>query len=228
MAAGGTVWEGWLRALDALEAALDDPNAQRAGHDGLMKQWGALLVETSQRSFVDQRLGDIQWPSRYEGMEDPFINIAGALSDFNDGRTNPQPSRFDRRPALVGPAGFGGGLNASISFSIPGPLEVEEGSNKPYAQVHQEGGKTRINISESGYQRGRDWLVTKKGEPRKGREGYFPKLWPSLYRRSHEQNVMRRPYLGVPEETADNLIRATVEYFEDGQAEGSGAPAPIR
>lgn len=213
----------WNRVLDNLECALDQPNRPQVGTEGLMKQWGALMVESSERAFVDQRLGEHEWPARYEGMEDPFVNIAGALQDWNSGRSSPKPNRFSPRPALVD-QGLSGGLWGSITFSASKD-EVEEGSNKAYAKLQQEGGMSTIRVSEDAYRRGRAWLFDNKGNPRAGREGYVKKLWPFLFKRVLRQNVARRPFLGITEELATDLIKTTEKYFEQQALGGGGRMA---
>lgn len=215
------IQKNWNRALDNLEYALDNPNRPKKATEGLMKQWGAMMVETSQRSFVEQKLGEWEWPARYQGMSSPFINIAGTLQDFNQGRANPKPNRFQDRPALVD-NGMRGGLWGSISYQVTGPKEVAAGSNKSHSGLHQQGGQSVVRVTEEGYQRGRNWLFTKKGDPKKGREGYVEKLWPALFQRSHRVNVAKRPHVGVTPQLAQDMIRATSEYFEREQGLGGG------
>ena len=36
-----------------------------------------ILESQAQRTFLEQRLGDLRWPERYPSMEDPFVNLAG-------------------------------------------------------------------------------------------------------------------------------------------------------
>jgi len=220
MAGYSDVQKRWLKVLEDLDRALDQPNAPRKNTEGLMTRWGAMMVEVSQRAFLDQRLGDVEWPPRYPGMEAPIINIAGALSDFNDGRSKPKPNRFQDRPAAVD-EGMRGGLWGSVSFRAE-KTSTEAGSNKPYAGRVQNGGRSTIRISEEGYRRGRDWLVDKKGNFRSGREGYFPKLWPALFRRFHKQTVLPRPFVGITDELAKDMIRETSRYFERESGLGGG------
>ena len=66
---------------------------------------GAIIARTleaqAQRAFLDQKLGDIAWPERYPGMDDPFVNLAALVNWTSSGGT--VLSRFfDRRPALMG------------------------------------------------------------------------------------------------------------------------------
>jgi phage gpG-like protein len=205
-----------LRRLDAIEKAIEDPERSKIGQEGLMRRWGALLVSASQDAFVKQTFGGHDWPARYEGMEPPFINIAGALADFEGGRSSPKPSRFQDRPALVD-EGLRGGLWGSITYAVPDPRSVQVGTNKPYAQVHNEGGTTQLFIGTEGKKRVQDWLFKKKApfEPRKGREGYVGKLWPAAVRGVLFQKIAKRPFLGVTEDTAKDLVRATEDYFRE-------------
>jgi phage gpG-like protein len=215
------VQKRWLDALDNLERALDNPNRPQKSTEGLMKQWGSMMVETSQRSFVEQKLGEWEWPARYPGMTAPIINIAGTIQDFNQGRTTPKPNRFQDRPALVD-HGMRGGIWGSISFQVTGPKEVAAGSNKPHAGIHMKGGESVVRVSEQGYQRGRDWLFTKQGDPKKGREGFVDKLWPALFQRTHRVAVAKRPFVGITPQLATDMIRATSEYFEREYGLGGG------
>lgn len=205
----------WLRKLDELEKSLEDANRPEHNSTGLMTQWGALMVEASQRAFVDQRFGDKDWPPRYPGMAPPFLNIAGSIQDFNAGRSAPKANRFKDRPALVD-QGMAGGLMGSITFAAEKD-SVEVGTNKPYAQLHQEGGESFLKVTEEGRRLGREWLFTKKGDPRKGREGYVKHLWPALFRGFLRQNVAPRPFLGVTPQLAEDLVRTTETYFEREQ-----------
>lgn len=137
--------------LDRLREALKDPS-------DLTKQLGAVGVGSAQRAFKDQALGDLKWPARYEGMEPPFINIAGALQDFNAGRKKPKPKRFVDRPALID-EGMRGGMLGSLTFQSRNPFVAEWGSDKPYALGHQLGLQSEVRVSETGYKLGQAWLM---------------------------------------------------------------------
>lgn len=131
----------------------------------LMKEIGALISGECRRAFTAQALGDLKWPARYEGMSDPFINIAGALMDWNNGRPNPKPNRFQDRPALVD-EGMRGGMWGSITHNT-NENTARVGTNKDYAALHQEGGETEIPISEGAKDKIWEWLFDfKPGEKR--------------------------------------------------------------
>ena len=60
-----------------------------------LKQMGAIMLATSQKAFADQAYGPERWPERYEGQPEPFISVAGALSDLIRDRQI-KNRRFDR------------------------------------------------------------------------------------------------------------------------------------
>lgn len=146
------VYEFFKDRLDRLREALRDPS-------DLTKQIGALGAGSAQRAFKDQALGDLKWPARYEGMSAPFINIAGALEDFNAGRKKPKPNRFVDRPALID-EGMAGGLQGSLTFRSRSPFIAEWGSDKPYAIRHQLGLQSEVRVTEQGYRNGVAWLMS--------------------------------------------------------------------
>ncbi len=96
-----------------------------------LKQMGAIMLATSQKSFADQAYGPERWPERYEGQPDPFINVAGALSDLIRDRKI-RDRRFDRRPALVDT----GMLRNSLTFGVKGRRSVSVGTTDPKAPKH--------------------------------------------------------------------------------------------
>lgn len=122
----------------------------------LLKQLGLLGVKESRAAFRKQAFGDIPWSAKYNNAGDPFINVAGAIEDFNAGK-NPKPSNLVSRPALIG-EGDRGGLRASISYQVLGSEGVEVGSNKPYASLMNRGGNSSVTLSVSGFARLVDWI----------------------------------------------------------------------
>ncbi len=97
-----------------------------------LTQIGALLVAESQFAFKEQKFNGKVWPERAP------VNVYGILADLAAGKSPPK-RRFETRPVLRDT----GRLAASISFRLVGSTIVEVGTNLPYAQVHQAGGKIR-------------------------------------------------------------------------------------
>lgn len=203
-----TINAGSLKVLQKLEDAAKDTTP-------LMKQLGALNVEASQNAFDEQKLGKTLWQPRYPGMRPPFLNIAGALQDFNAGKKAPKPNRFQDRPALID-EGMRGGLKGSISFQVVNPTTEVTGSAKPYASLQHGGGRTSILITKQAKASIADWLWTKKGKSRKGREGYESKLGPLTLpgRDSLEQKVIARPFIGITDELVGDFTSAIMNYFQ--------------
>lgn len=96
-----------------------------------LTQMGAIMLAASQKSFADQAYGPERWPERYEGQGDPFINVAGSLSDLLRDRKI-KDRRFDRRPALVDT----GMLRNSLTFGVKGKRSVSVGTTDPKAPKH--------------------------------------------------------------------------------------------
>lgn len=189
----------------------------------LMGRIGTLVTVDSKRSFIRQRLGTIEWAQRYPGLRKPFVNIAGALADFIAGHTDPAPSQFKDRPALL----TTGALQRSIKSRVIDSTTVEVGSDKPYAALHQEGGTSEQSYGPDTQERIRDWLyelrqgrnrqgqyTTKGLHARPGREGYIKHLTPLLHKTTRVQNVLARPFIGVTDEAEAQIQQAVLQHFK--------------
>ena len=189
---------------ERLKRALDDTSP-------LMRECGALMLATSQAAFRLQRLGDREWPAKYPGMGEPFINIAGALEDWNSGRKSPKPSRFQARPANVD-EGLRGGVWGSLTFDSTKDT-ARAGSNKTYAPRIGKGGTSAQIITSGAKAAIKDWLWTKKGKPRAGRAGYVRHLNHLLHKSVYTQRVIARPFLGFTDQLNDRLTKTVAFYF---------------
>lgn len=191
----------------------------------LMKQLGAIMVSASQKAFREQRYGGEKWAPRYPNQGLPKFNVAGALADFKSGRRSPKPVRFDDRPALVD-EGMRGGLWGSISSRVDGPFTVSVGTSKTYASLMQEGGTSIISYDNATKERILDWLYTKrnrpipgkvkKATPRAGRWDYVKYLRPltAKGRNALVTRVNPRPFLGIHEQLAEDMLRTIRDYFD--------------
>ncbi len=177
---------------------------------------GILLVSESARAFTEQRLGDQTWPERYPNQAEPFVNVAAVLEKANRG-VKPRPGDFSRRPALVGTRS----LQRSVAAELRGPDTVEVGSASPYAAVHQYGGTSRQEVTETAKLTLRSWLYTPTGRLRKEAAPYAEKLTPLLKKTSHETEVFARPFIGVTDE-AGPRITDIVEHFVAGEEVANG------
>jgi phage gpG-like protein len=140
-----------LARLDKIEKATKDPSK-------LIKQLSTIGLTSAEKSFKDQALGDIEWSERYPNMAPPVLNIAGAIKDFNAGRKEPKPNRFQDRPANVD-EGTRGGLWGSLTITTDDEV-VGWGSDKEYASLMQEGGTMNQDISEGAKERIQEYLYT--------------------------------------------------------------------
>lgn len=132
--------------------------------DDVMTQIGVLGVAASQKAFREQSLDGDKWPVRYPNQADPFINKAGALSDWASGRKSPKPNRFDRTPALIDTRNLKNSLTSKSGSEF-----ARWGTNMEYARDNQDGGESEIKVSPSTKQRMKEWFYTPKGKRKKAR-----------------------------------------------------------
>jgi len=187
--------------LKELQGRLDDLRPA-------LKGIGVLLESAAQKAFLDQKLGDEEWEGRYPGQEDPFINLAGSVADFNDGKTRPLARRFQRRPVLRDT----GNLMGSIASRIRGKTKVETGSAVSYAAAHQWGGWSTQAITSGAKKRMEKWWQTKQGKP------YALKMMGLLGMEQLETEVNARPFLGITTETEEDIAAALEIYLAKGES----------
>ena len=183
---------------DELKRLLDDPRP-------ILALAGVIMAAGSEKAFVDQRFGSFTWPERYQDLTEPFINIAGAVSDFESGKDRPLPRRFLRRPALIDT----GTLANSITSEVLGDEEVEVGTTVEYANQHQLGGLSSILVCEAGKGRMADWLRTPEGEPY--RVHLMALTQPTVTQLDTE--VAQRPFVGITDEMETDIREMIVEEF---------------
>lgn len=220
------------KQLARLREGLKDPSRPVLDGKPLMKWIGLQGVAVSRRAFMEQRLGDIKWPARYEGQADPKFNYAGALMDWKSGRAAPKPNRFQDRPALID-RGERGGLMGSITYRPAGPLSVAWGSNFPYAALHQLGGGTQISWDKATKERAMDWLYSNKpvkgkmvktkfrgGRVKTGKNKTTPRsafathIHTLFSENPWSQRVAARPFVGIPDQLGKDISASVKLYFK--------------
>lgn len=172
---------------------------------------GVAVSSSAQAAFTDQALGDIKWAVRYPKMPDPFINVAGAVSDLlRSARVKGR--RFERRPAGVD----SNTLSRSISHEVVSDDTVEIGSDVEYAPTFQLGGVSNLPVSEGVKENLRDFLRTGKGKPYRQRLGFLFQL------DQLETELVPRPFLGITEQTRRDIIELIEDQIEM-EAQGGNA-----
>lgn len=166
-----------------------------------LKQIGVLMVAESQSNFRRQTFGLNKWEPRAP------VNVFGIIADFAQGRRKPPARRFQRRPALRDT----GRLAASIAFRVIGKNIVEVGTNLPYAQVHQTGGKTKSEpITGDVRQRLWRWLRTQSLELKR-RLGW---ILNKKFKGKHiEGTVPKRQFIGITSQTRKTIRKAIGVYI---------------
>lgn len=199
-------------AADMMRLRAAVANFQAVGSEA-----GRLMTAQARRAFREQRLGSVDWSPRYPGSPEPFVNVAGAVADFNAGRSAPLARRFQRTPAGVDT----GRLRGSLSYEA-GATQTVVGSTVPYASRIQFGGVSKQTLSADGRKNLAKFLRTKKGKVYRKRLGFlfsFPDL---------ETNVVPRPFLGMTQTLAFDIVRLVSRHLGARAARptGSGGAAP--
>lgn len=182
------------RITKRIRALLEDPR-------DLLAKVGAVLSAQAQKAFLEQEFDGEEWPERYPSQEDPFINIAGALSDFSGGSVAPRGRRFDRRPAAMDTKRLFLALDSDEAVRTPSTFVVEVGPDVEYASRVQFGGRSSQPVTQEAKKKIGKWLSRKEGEP------YFFKLFFLTGEITElETEVAPRPYLGLTEESRQKIV----------------------
>lgn len=184
----------------------DVPKRLESLKRGALVQIGALLESQAQRAFQEQKLGDERWEPRYPNQSEPFMNIAGAVSDWNRG-AKIKSRRFQRRPAGIDT----GALRGSVRSEVVGD-EVRAGSRLPYASQFQFGGISILKVTKSAKQEAARFLLTAKGKQFRDKLTFI--LNPNLNQLDTE--LVPRPFLGITSETEEDIQSAVQESLSDG------------
>lgn len=191
--------------LKQFRGRLEDPR-------GALTRVGALMLAASQKAFDDQSYGPERWPERYEGQSEPFINVAGALSDVLRDRQI-KGRRFDRRPALVDV----GTLRGSLTFGLKGKKSVSVGTTDPKAPKHLFGLKSVQNVTDVARKRlSKEYRRFKKQGG--ARFEAFKKLGFLHTVNQLETNIQKRVFLGLFPELETRLIGAVEDFLVEGGA----------
>ncbi len=167
-----------------------------------LKQIGVLMVAESQEAFVNQRLGEDEWPARAD------INVFGILADFKKGAEAPPNRRFQNRPALQDT----GRLLGSIAFSVSGNT-VTVGSNVEYAAAHHRGEEVESEeITDEVAERLWTWLKGPGSEYKKELGWLLNKKFRNTRLKTQ---LPKRPIVGITKQTLDDVREVVgVEIFE--------------
>lgn len=193
-----------LRAITELRKKIRDPKwAERV----LARPVGMIVLSHAQRAFDEQRFGGEQWPPRYPNQSDPVVNLAGLISDFDRGATNPRPRRFQRRPAGIDTGILRRSLTPARGMTARG-FSVEVGSTVPYAGRVQFGGESRQAITKEIKDRMARWA---KRARKRGMKEEVRKIGPLFRKTVLVTNVVPRPFLGF----TPDLIREIIAHVEE-------------
>lgn len=162
-----------------------------------------VLQRSTRDAFRSQRYGKWRWPEVYEGSKGPFINVAGALVDFNEGASAPRTRQFQRRPALID----SGDLRASVHTRATGPLTLEQWSTRSDARAHMDGQPVVIPVTEQAKRGIASWLFEQ------GNTDYTPKLNHLLKKEKYIVKLHPRPFMGMTDDLKMELEDAITRFF---------------
>jgi phage gpG-like protein len=198
----------------------------------VMQSAGLMLKRESDRAFDEQRMGEFEWPKRYPGQGEPFVNFAAVLQAANRGQEPNSERFFARTPALRGT----GDLQKSVDWAVSGN-EVTVGSRLGYAGLHQRGGESSFEVSDTARRVLRNWAFrgttaqrlgvtaasfaamqdpadTRKTRRRlpKAMDARTRKVFALSYLHRWSQKVIRRPFVGLTDR-GQNRLREMVEHY---------------
>lgn len=177
----------------------------------LLRRIGAVLVASSQKAFVDQKFGDIEWDERYPNQDEPKLNLAGALSDLNRG-SSIKDRRFVARPAGVDV----GLLRRSVSFRVnESREEVEVGSTVEYAGKFHGGGESTQAVTGTA----RRLFAREFGRSTGQRREALKRLSSVVKGDGLTTRSKPRPFVGITDEAAakiDSLIAEEAASAAEG------------
>ncbi len=189
---------------------IDDLRDRLENLEPLLNSIGALLLETTETAFEEERFGDIRWPERYAGQADPFINIAGALADLSTG-PRIKARRFDRRPALQDT----GRLRGSFRFEVTADDTVTAGTTVDYAPTHH----IPLISSQPVSAQAKENLKTVIRRDGKGsKRRVLLKLVFLLNEDTLETQVAWRPMVGTTDQTEADIRQLTLDFLSGDAA----------
>lgn len=200
--------------------------------ESILKGAGGLALAQAQRAFKEQQLEDKRWPERYPKQKEPFVNIAGVVADFLEGRKKPPDRRFDRRPAGIDTAETLRSLTPGKSMRMDGQAVVVGTPFVKKGSKIQFGGRSRQPVNKQvkdllgeHLKRGRKRIKAgyKKSQPPTKQDAGLAKLGWLMNKNTKElvTNSVPRPYLGLTHELTEKIIDHVAEVlrgFEDGGA----------
>ena len=230
---GKKPFQATLKKLEGMAERLANP--QQA--DKLLTQIGTFLVIQATQAFTNQKLPGLKkWKAKYPNQKSPKFNIAGAISDFASGRSEPKRNRYQDRPALEDTGNLKKWWsfdNVSHSVTPKGRFVVEVGAGgavKDYAGLMQWGGTAKQTLTADIKKKMNIFLKKTRGTARKAekRDGQNSPAAKSarksldaaskmgyLLNRKFKITVKKtkvnpRPFLGITPQV-DKDIRAIIE-----------------
>lgn len=226
MAVENTPVAAWKKEALTVIVALQKQISE-SGRRVLLKQCGAVMLATTQRTFATSRdpWGKL-WPSRYPSQEAPKFNVAGAIQDLLEGN-RVKDRRFDDKPPLKDRGILARSFSsASKALAFPDTYTVECGTTVDYAAVHQWGGTSEIKVLTRDFKiKLAAFLMTKRGRTVRHHMAHL------LKEKEYSQEILQRAFLGIPPEDAlkfKDIIERAGKDAQDEALRKMKEPRPSR
>lgn len=173
----------------------------------VLERIGAHMVGVTQDGFKQQGRSRKWRPRRVP-------NIAGIIDDLNEGGSIKQ-RRGKPKPVLVDT----GRLRSSITYKLAGAKAVVFGTNVPYAKVHQEGGYSRMRVTNKA-QRSLKALRDRAGR-RENPDSVLPSgvTWADIgflyVQKTVRIRIIPRPFLEVTAQDRDDIVAIIEDFFRE-------------
>lgn len=201
------------KEIKKFQAVLKNPEA-------ILKQIGVVLLGEAQKAFREQALDDEKWPARYGGKV-PHVNVAGLISDFIAGRSNPPARRFQPRPAGIDTGMTLRSLTPSKAITTI-PYTVQVKSNTDGAAALQNGAITTQLLTKQVKKRLAEWMKHSRrrakrergrAQPMRMEDAAAQSLGWLFSKKSLKTHSVPRPFLGITREAEAKIIRITGGEF---------------
>jgi len=164
-----TVNESYAGLLVELTDAKSDESRM------LYRAAGKALKELIAERFENSGNEGLPWLEQYPTAKEPWINLAGAVSDWAKGKAEPDAKRFSKQPPLVD----SGALKDSMSYRVV-DKGVEVTSNSEYADLHNTGGTSVQKITRGMRDKIRKFIASKETRLQRFASGALGPLLPSF------------------------------------------------
>lgn len=177
--------------------------------DALMDAVGTILLDTSIEAFDKREWDGSPWPRRYPNQNPFVVNVAGLVSDMENGPTD----RDRRNPGTV--MQDTGNLLGSLTFRVLNSTSVEMGTTVEYASRLQQGTPSSQAITETVKDNLETWLNNQDDPEELGDAVGWLFNVDQLVTTPHPRQFV--PTQGtLPKQTLEDIVKTATAFIESG------------